>query len=59
MSGWIVKNGRAGFKTTALASPKRTWKVWDKAKTGDVIVSPAIYYSIYCRLVKCAFLRNF
>ena len=57
MSGWIAKNGRAGFKTTALASPKRIWKVWDKAKTGDAIVSLAIY-SIYWRFVEGDFLET-
>lgn len=43
MSGWIAKNGRAGFKTTALASQKRIWKVWDRGTTGDAIVSLATH----------------
>lgn len=54
MSDWIAKNGRAGFKTTDLASPKRTWKVWDKGKTEDAIVS-LVMYSIYWRLVNSVF----
>jgi hypothetical protein len=43
MSGWIARNGRAGFKMMAMESPKRTWKIWDKERTGDAIVSLATY----------------